>query len=203
MTALGPDNKILKELSPGSFIYVMDRALSAPSCREMIALFESRTEQHYAGRIGQLADDQSSIKQSTDLRISGRSDWAAFDDLLRASLLEALKQICQLHPFFASNRMMDIGYNMQRTQSGQFYHWHIDSGPGEFSKRQLVAIWYLNGPAEGFSGGQTEFHFQDISVTPETGKLILFPPFWTHPHRGKTVSQGVKYLVTTWICTAD
>jgi len=66
--------------------------------------------------------------------------------------------------------------------------------------RQLVAIWYLNevpGP-----GGDTEFPAQDIRVRPEEGKLVLFPPFWTHPHRAVTVESGTKYIATTWICFA-
>lgn len=66
--------------------------------------------------------------------------------------------------------------------------------------RQLVAIWYLNdvpGP-----GGETEFPLQDVSIRPAQGKLILFPPFWTHVHRGVTLKTGVKYTATTWICFA-
>ncbi|MDA9982278.1 2OG-Fe(II) oxygenase [Gammaproteobacteria bacterium] len=74
----------------------------------------------------------------------------------------------------------------------------MDGGPGEFSQRQLVAIWYLNdvdGP-----GGQSEFHFQNILVKPQRGKLILFPPFWTHVHRGVAPEKGRKYIATTWVC---
>jgi len=37
---------------------------------------------------------------------------------------------------------------------------------------------------------------------PAQGKLILFPPFWTHVHRGVELEQGVKYIATTWICFA-
>ena len=39
-------------------------------------------------------------------------------------------------------------------------------------------------------------------VTPQKGKLILFPPFWTHEHRGVTLAQGVKYIATTWVVFA-
>jgi hypothetical protein len=45
-----------------------------------------------------------------------------------------------MHPFFAANSFRDMGYNMQRTGAGEFYHWHVDGGPGEFGQRQLVAI---------------------------------------------------------------
>ena len=51
-------------------------------------------------------------------------------------------------------------------------------------------------------GGETEFLYQDVRIRPEQGKLILFPPFWTHEHRGVTLAQGVKYIATTWVVFA-
>ena len=40
---------------------------------------------------------------------------------------------------------------------------------------------------------------QEVKINPERGKLILFPPFWTHEHRGVTLKEGTKYIATTWI----
>ena len=93
-----------------------------------------------------------------------------------------------------------MGYAIQRTNPGEHYHWHIDGGSHEFSQRQLVAVWYLNdvpGP-----GGETEFLFQNLKVKPEQGKLLLFPPFWTHEHRAAELKSGVKYIATTWVIFA-
>ena len=89
-----------------------------------------------------------------------------------------------------------MGYQVQRYQEGEFYHWHIDGGSHQFAERQLVLLWYLNEVEEG---GETEFLYQGLSATPEPGKLMMFPPFWTHEHRAKTVTKGVKYIATTWI----
>ena len=44
-----------------------------------------------------------------------------------------------------------------------------------------------------------DYVFNNIKIKPEIGKLILFPPFWTHEHRGVTLKKGVKYIATTWI----
>lgn len=188
----------MREVKPLSFIYEVASALPGDVCREMIRRFESRTDQQYAGRIGQEGAEASSIKKTTDLRISGRDDWKDIDATLVQSLGRQLKAMAREFPFFAANRFKDLGYNMQRYRAGEYYHWHVDSGPGEFMARQLVALWYLNdvpGP-----GGETEFPLQDIRVRPEEGKLVLFPPFWTHPHRAVTVESGVKYIATTWVC---
>lgn len=187
-----------REAAPGSFIYEIKNALPAAACSDAIRRFEASAGQHVSGRIGQEQTKEQSIKRSTDLRISGREQWQDVDQGLFESLQMALVEMAKLHPFFASNSFRDMGYQVQRTLPGEYYHWHIDGGPGEFSQRQLVAIWYLNdvpGP-----GGETEFHFQRIKIKPETGKLVLFPPFWTHAHRGVTLEQGVKYIATTWVC---
>lgn len=188
----------LRETRPGSFVFEIEGALADALCREMIRRFEANPEQQYPGRVGQAEALAQEIKRSTDLRISGRKDWRDVDQALMRSLADAFGEIGALFPFFAANRFKDVGYNMQRTLPGEYYHWHVDGGPGAFSQRQLVALWYLN-DVEG-PGGETEFLAQDVKVTPAEGKLILFPPFWTHVHRGVTLAKGVKYIATTWIC---
>ena len=190
----------MHEVKPLSFIYEIKNALPGELCRDMTQRFEANTDQQYAGRIGQNHAEESSVKKTTDLRISGRTDWKDVDRALMQSLAKNFNEIGQSFPFFAANSFKDIGYNMQRYRPGEYYHWHVDGGPGEFSQRQLVAIWYLN-DVEG-PGGETEFPLQEVSVKPEEGKLILFPPFWTHVHRAVTLEKGVKYMATTWVCFA-
>jgi len=183
-----------------SFIYEVERAPAPDVCREILRRFEEKTDQQNAGRIGGGQTQESAIKKTTDVFISGREDWKDIDGLLRQSLAAGLHEMAKMYPFFGVNRFKDIGYNLQRYQPGEYYHWHVDSGPGEFMARQLVAIWYLN-DVEG-PGGETEFALQEVSVKPEQGKLVLFPPFWTHIHRAVTLEKGVKYIATTWLCFA-
>lgn len=189
----------IKELKPNSFIFEIKGALPGDVCREMVRRFEDKTDQHYEGRIGQQASKDQSVKKTTDLAISGNADWKDIDGLLHRSLGLAIRQFREQYPFF-KGPFRDIGYNMQRYQAGEYYHWHIDSGSHDFADRQLVAIWYINDVAG--PGGETEFLLQDVKVTPEEGKLVLFPPFWTHEHRAVTLDQGVKYIATTWVVFA-
>jgi hypothetical protein len=190
----------IRELKPLSFIYELERALPPDVCREAIRRFEASPGEQVAGRIGTAADEAPQVKRSTDLHISGREDWRDIDRTLSQQLAAAFHAFQLEFPYFAANSFKDLGYNLQRTRPGEYYHWHVDAGPGEFSQRQLVAIWYLNDVAG--PGGETEFPLQGISVRPEEGKLLLFPPFWTHVHRGVTLREGVKYIATTWILFA-
>ena len=189
----------INEVKPNSFVFEKPNALPKDFCEDVIARFEKDEEGQYKGRIGQLADEDGSIKKSTDLVVSGKENWKDVDKALFQSLGRAVLEFRESYPFF-KGPFKDMGYGVQRTNPGEHYHWHIDGGSHDFSHRQLVAIWYLNdvtGP-----GGETEFLFQGIKIKPELGKLILFPPFWTHEHRGVTLDKGVKYIATTWVVFA-
>ncbi len=187
------------EVKPNSFVFEKLNALPKEFCADVIARFETDQEGQYKGRVGQLARENDSIKKSTDLVVSGKEHWKDVDRALFQSLGRAVLEFRESYPFF-KGPFKDMGYGVQRTNPGEHYHWHVDGGSHDFSHRQLVAIWYLNnvdGP-----GGETEFLFQDIKIKPELGKLILFPPFWTHEHRGVTLEKGVKYIATTWVVFA-
>ncbi len=193
-------NPRIREVKPLSFIYEMTGALPADVCHEAIRRFEDRADQQVSGRAGQAGEEAPEVKRSTDLRISGREDWRDIDRILSQQLVATFNEFALEFPYFAANAFKDIGYNLQRTLPGEFYHWHVDAGPGSFRDRQLVAIWYLNDVAG--PGGETEFPLQEVVIRPTQGTLLLFPPFWTHVHRGVMLEQGVKYIATTWVCFA-
>ena len=187
------------EVKENTFIYEKRHSLPIEACEEMIRRFEQYKDEQYKGRIGQLASEDFSIKKSTDLVVSGKEHWKDIDRGLFYSLGMAIKEFRETFTYF-KGPFKDMGYAIQRTDPGEHYHWHIDGGSHEFSQRQLVAVWYLNdvpGP-----GGETEFLYQQVKIKPEQGKLLLFPPFWTHEHRGVTLQQGVKYIATTWVVFA-
>lgn len=189
----------LKEVKQDSFIFIKENALAKDICREMIRRFESDQVSQYRGRIGQDFKEDPNIKQSTDLAISAHEHWQDISRELFRSLGLSLREFSDAFPFF-KGRFKDVGYNMQRTDAGEYYNWHIDGGSHDFADRQLVALWYLNdvpGP-----GGATEFMYQNVAVQPSEGSLILFPPFWTHEHRNSQLQQGVKYVATTWVSFA-
>jgi Rps23 Pro-64 3,4-dihydroxylase Tpa1-like proline 4-hydroxylase len=191
--------KTLIEVKENTFIFEQQNALPAALCDDMVRRFEQHTEDQYQGRIGQGASQDSSVKKTTDLVVSDKEHWKDVDSNLFRSMGIAIKEFREAYPYF-KGPFKDMGYGIQRYNPGEFYHWHIDGGSHDFSQRQLVAIWYLNdvpGP-----GGETEFLFQDVKIKPEKGKLVLFPPFWTHEHRAVTLNEGVKYIATTWIVFA-
>jgi len=189
----------LREVQPGSHIYTADHALDTTLCAEMIERFELDGDGQYPGRTGQLVAEDFSIKRSTDLVVSGKSHWRDVDQKLFESLALVMSDMRKRQAFFRG-RFKDFGYAIQKTAAGEFYHWHVDGGSHSFSERMLVAIWYLNDVAG--PGGETEFRHQKIKVKPKAGRVLVFPPFWTHEHRGVTLQRGCKYIATTWVLFA-
>ena len=189
----------IREVKPLSFIYERPSALPPGFCEEVIRRFEANPEQQRQGVIGQLGDEDSSIKRTMDLVVSDKDEWKDVDQIFFRCVAAALREFREAFPYF-KGPFKDLGYQVQRYLPGEYYHWHIDGGSHQFSQRQLVVIWYLNdvpGP-----GGETEFLYQDVRIRPEQGKMVLFPPFWTHEHRAVELREGAKYIATTCVVFA-
>jgi len=188
------------EVKPGSFIFERLNALPDDFCDEVVRRFESSENYQRKGVIGQLGQEDHSVKKTTDLVVSDKDDWKDIDGFFFRGMAAAIREFRETFPYF-KGPFKDLGYQVQRYLPGEYYHWHIDGGSHQFANRQLVAIWYLNDVAED-AGGETQFLFQDVSVRPEKGKLVLFPPFWTHEHRAAELRSGAKYIATTWVIFA-
>ena len=79
---------------------------------------------------------------------------------------------------------------------------HVDvvRSMGDSAKRFLVFILYLNDVEDG---GHTMFPKPNIWVKPRAGRLLVFPPFWTHPHAGLKPLSGPKYVMMSYLHYGD
>lgn len=73
---------------------------------------------------------------------------------------------------------------------------HTDVGDYRSAKRFLAFFFYLNTVEKG---GETVFPNLDISIKPETGKLLIFPPVWLFPHSGMIPLSGEKYILGSYL----
>ena len=88
------------------------------------------------------------------------------------------------------------GMSIQKTRPHQGYHaWHCECADLCTRSRVMAYTLYLNSVEEG---GETEFLYQGVKIKPEPGKLVFFPAYYTHPHRGNPIYKGVKYIVSGW-----
>ena len=87
----------------------------------------------------------------------------------------------------------------QKTTSGGGYHtWHCEQESGYMASRVLVYMFYLNSLNEQ-DGGETEFMYQKLRITPKENTLMIWPAAFTHTHRGNMIlSDASKYILTGW-----
>ena len=129
-------DKRLIEKSPGSFIFEFDNEISPEKCDEIIKRFEESKDDHYRGRVGPNFEENDNVKKSTDMVISGK-DLKDIDEIFFISSQSSSKNEKE-YDFF-NGKFKDIGYAIQRTDVGEYFHWHIDTGSHQMSDRQLVA----------------------------------------------------------------
>ena len=176
------------------FIYIQKDALPKSFCDNVIQKFEL-DDRKRQGQVG--SGVRLDIKRSCDLSITGKEDWESYDQAFFKSLNNALREYIRFIPkeylqFKALGRFEDdTGYQIQKTQPGDYYIWHHDQ-----TKTRLVTfIWYLNDIKDG---GYTEF-IDGTRIQPEAGKLIIFPATWDFLHRGVSPKTEIKYLCTGWV----
>ena len=182
-------------------IYEMHSALDPKTCQDIIQRF--RHDDRKAPGITTSGEVMPELKKSIDLGISDLDEWEDIDRTLFKSLADNLeeysKRILEIigNPLWSSE-IKDTGYNIKRYRQNDYYNWHVDCQTYQGGwTRTIACIWYLNAVEEG---GETEFAFGH-KVTPEQGKLILFPATWNFPHRGLSPIKGNKYIITSFVLT--
>ena len=85
-----------------------------------------------------------------------------------------------------------------RYTPGGHYVEHVDKFygcAGEHGDRVFTAIVYLN---DDYSGGRLKFPYNNISLKPEAGSILVFPSTWEHCHLVEPVYRGVRHSMVSW-----
>jgi len=197
-----------------NFIYAKSDLLSKSTCNELIDLFECQKENHIDGYI--VSNGVSTVdwlkKKSTDICIDDsyftNSNWAfslnKFYKLLSDQIKEYKDTFSEYQegiPILGLECLdkwsIDIPFNFQKYNPNDgYFSWHCEVAGIKTSHRILAWMIYLN---DVFEGGGTEFKFQDYKSPAEQGKLLIWPAYWTHIHRGIPSKTEVKYILTGWV----
>ena len=190
-----------------------DDVIPADKCKEIIDKFEydNRKSQGITASDTEGKAIENSIKRSTDLWISQWVEWEKWDEYFFKALSPYVKKYL-LHVkeklgdvVQSKGELVDSGYQIQRTNTGEGYGWHADddvspildtivfplrgyrdSGTLLCARRLFTYMWYLN---DDFGGGQTLFRVGGNNN----------PASWYFHHRGDTVTNGSKYVCTGWL----
>ncbi len=99
-------------------------------------------------------------------------------------------------------RLGSINIQKYEKNEGGYFYWHSEVYPhpkdqyDDSLHRTLLWMFYLNDVEEG---GETDFYFQNASVKPKRGSLVIAPAGFTHTHRGNKPVSDDKYIFTSWV----
>ena len=77
--------------------------------------------------------------------------------------------------------------------NGGFKTWHYERGDKSNMDRVLVFMTYLN----NVKNGGTHFKYQKLTTPAIKGLTIIWPPEWTHTHKGE-ITKKEKIIATGW-----
>lgn len=97
-------------------------------------------------------------------------------------------------------RTGDINAQCYEKGMGGYPYWHSEVFPqmpdNEPLHRILLFMFYLNDITEG---GSTDFYYQNRSIQPQAGRMVIAPAYFTHTHRGQIPVSNDKYILTSWV----
>ena len=166
----------IQESHPG--IWIIDNLLSTEYCNDIINLVDGlefkKAHQYEKGRKNFEVDFENNI---------------LYDDLLDAIKPYKFifgKSVFSIHKFFST-------FAAFKYLKGNFITPLADA-PVDIAneKTSITFLIYLN---DDFSGGETFFNNQGVSILPATGRALFFLQEKVMMHEAKPILEGVKYIL--------
>jgi hypothetical protein len=132
------------------------------------------------------------------LKFRGIQHATEVDGFIFTMISLMLHKLKDLRSEFAATE--DDGYTLRRIYGGTKCHVDgVHSKPGGLKNvvRALSLIIVLN---DDYDGGIFNFPNQNIKFRVKKGEVLMFPPYWTHPHSVTSVGKGqARFTINTWI----
>lgn len=171
------------------YIKVFPETMAAAHCQALIERFEAASAQESCRADGRYSFSQLDVS----------AEWPDQHKLLVPIFLSHFNQ----YQATIQARFWPLRFSFEHLRLKRYlpdgrdqFPLHVDVMDQAAARRFMTAIIYLNEP----EGGETVFPGIDISVTPERGKLIVFPPLWLFPHAGLPPRSSAKYILHTYLC---
>tara|TARA_E500000331_G_scaffold350276_1_gene394867 strand:+ start:976 stop:1563 length:588 start_codon:yes stop_codon:yes gene_type:complete len=187
-----------------NFIGIYDNALSKKDCRDIIEQCERGS--FNKGKAAPYVDETRDFLTNSYPRLSDTSNHLTHTlYALRQSLLKYTAK------YVDSNKELTTcvgkwhecdAFNIQKYNPKQFYqilHCEMDGLEQRDNQlvydRMLVWMFYLNTVRDG---GGTAFPQYNKIIKAREGRLVIWPAYWTHMHKGIVSNTETKYIATGW-----
>jgi len=175
------------------FIKVYDNVISGDFAKQLIAMFEESPE-HYENIS---LDGHRSFTQIT---LQNHPEWKPFCPALQQVFFDYIDRYCK--DCNVNDKMFPQQFAFEQFRMKRYmpngvdeFAPHVDVGNYESARRFLVFFLYL----DTNKAGHTTFPQWDIAVKPETGRMLIFPPSWTHLHAGTKPVEKPKYIIGSYL----
>jgi prolyl 4-hydroxylase len=175
-------------------IQIHDDVLDPELCSRFIQTFDDNTEYHEVID----NDKKPSFTQLNITELSKNSESTnSIHKLILSKTLEykvKYYESIDVRVFPDKNNFEYFRIKKYNNNGEDFFDTHVDIMDHESSRRYLSFLYYLNDVEQG---GETIF--QDLTIHPKCGRLVIFPPMWMYPHRGNIPISDNKYILTTYL----
>lgn len=184
-------------------IYEEKNALSEEICNDMISWFDNKMLYGDTGMNYSRVD----VQGRKDISLSECQQFGSFKPFYNKinSIIHEhmVHYINEFNKGGGTGFYTITGYKFQKSvEGGGFTAWHSELPvfkPMWEKVRDRFGVWsiYLNDTDTGY----TDFMHQKLSIKPETGKLVIWPAYFTHTHRANPDLKEDKYIITGWLET--
>ena len=188
------------EPGSGTNVFTISDVFTATQCDEIVSYIEKNSALWGERDLGYASGNNVECKFLTLKELVKDSIPGAkkIDDLIFKRVGTVLNAFRTIRPDFKG--IHDAGYTLRRIHGGTKRHVDgVHSKTGGFTKlvRALSFIAVLN---DDYDGGIFNFPVQNLKFKVKKGEVVLFPPYWTHPHSVSSVGEGqARYTINTWI----
>jgi len=176
-----------------NFIQIYNDVITPEFSQQLIAMFEESEHQHEEI----VLKGHRSFKQVT---LQHHQEWKPFADKLSERFfmyIERYMKDCNITDKMFPEQFAFEQFRMKRYLPNDIDEFddHVDIGNKDSAKRFLVFFLYL----DYNKGGHTDFPQYDVSVQPVSGRMVMFPPTWTHLHAGRKPIDKPKYIIGSYL----
>ena len=186
-----------------NFIEIYDNALTPYQCKEVIQWVETQSLTR-----GRCAGDNN--EAVVNLKV--KNSWDSCNKFSNKNFVDLIirKVLNKYTPFYLEtypsvNLMeswdVDDHYNIQKYDPcGGYPVLHHENEGGQVVKRVMAWMIYLNTVTDK---GGTYFAYYNKTIKAKEGRLVIWPAYFTHQHKGVVSKTQTKYIATGWYSFVD
>jgi hypothetical protein len=178
-----------------NFISIYDNVLEKKYCNHLIEKFEFYKEQ-------QKKIEKDNCFSFTEINMNQHNNWKDYVKILMSQVYKKyIEKYISDHNIDLEKQWPqkyayeEIRFKKYELNSKDDFKEHVDVYDYPSAKRFLVFFLYLNDN----DGGETIFPEFNIKVQPKAGKMLMFPPQWTHKHRAEKPKSQPKYILGSYL----